>query len=451
MLLESILLRKGLRSDKIWAHPWFFREPFLRIPFYLDTQALLRSQYWSRKKIKDLSLKRFSDTVRHASSIPFWKERFTQAQIDPNSFHENDIARIPLLSKADFSDKDTEFYTHPAFLAKSEMYHTSGSTGKPFSFYHDQQFTLRLAALYERMFLGAGNGKAFPVIMMRTHKHSGFMHTKHMYSHLRGYNDAYKKIGELKRVLSKFPEKTILFCGSSALLALARASVKLHTSLPLQCVITVGEELRDVHRKEIEESLQTQVRLSYGFGEMRRVAFGCEYHRLHMDEEMVYFEITDKNGIPLPPKTQGYVVATGFENRVMPFIRYKTGDMGSINEDPCPCGRTLRTIKLEGREMALLDIGGGRTMTTIGMSILFDKYSKEIHQFQIIRTDVRSFLIRIVPGINVEYAITQLTKDLRLYLYSDVQFQWEITDSIPEGPRGKAVYFIDRFENKPPQ
>ena len=451
MFFESILHRRDLRSDRIWASPLLFHEPFRRVPFYLDTWALLKSQYWPHEKIDKLSSERFAETVRHASQIPFWKERFAKAGIDPRNFHENDIARIPILSKKDFLDRDIAEYTVPELLPKSREYHTSGSTGRPLNFYHDQQFELRSSAVSERMFLAAGDGRRFPVIFMKSRLHMGFNFAKYYFFFLRGYNSVRHRVQELEKLISSFPGEVIVFGLGSSLLELARVCQELHLSLPLHCVLATGEKLSDFQRREIEKALRTRVRVSYGMSEIRRLGFECARHRIHLNEESVYFEITDDNGTPLPPGGKGRLVVTGFENHVMPFIRYDTGDIAVISKDPCPCERTLRTIEFHGRQVKLLHVGNGRTVSLLDFSFLFDTYHEAVRQFQIIRTGEYSFLVRIVKGTRFKGEKTKLTitEQFKTSIHPKTEIQWEIVNSIPEGPNGKALYFIDKFEKNP--
>lgn len=447
MFIESILFEKGLRSNKIWTHKLLFREPFRRIPFYLDTQALLRSQYWSHKKIKKFGFERFSKIVQHASTIPFWKEQFAKTKIKPSTFCEEDIARIPLTSKKNFLDKEITSYTNQESLAQSTRHSTSGTTGKPFNFYHDGQFELRLAAIYERMFRTVGNGERFPVVVMRAVPHTNLAFEKHTFFCVKGYNDTRHKIFALNKVLSSLPKKAIVFTFGSSLHALVRAKLESLAPLPFLCIISTAEKLDDAQRKEMEETLQTKVYNQYSMGETRQIAFECEHHRLHINEEVIYCEITDDHGIPLPPKTKGHIVVTGFENYVMPFIRYDTGDVGTINEDVCPCGRTLRTIEFEGRQMELLNVGDGRTVSVLNITVHFNRHYDAIHQFQVVRTGECSFIIHIVPGPHFESVKAKLTEELTACIHPRVQIQWDIVDSIPDGPNGKSLYFIDKFKN----
>lgn len=67
----------------------------------------------------------------------------------------------------------------------------------------------------------------------------------------------------------------------------------------------------------------------------------------HVEPSYGYCEVIDDNGIP---SKKGQIVATGFLNYAMPLIRYKTGDVGSLDDCDCACNRHYQIIKkIEGR------------------------------------------------------------------------------------------------------
>ncbi|MCM5551593.1 DVU_1553 family AMP-dependent CoA ligase [Pleomorphomonas sp. NRK KF1] len=80
-------------------------------------------------------------------------------------------------------------------------------------------------------------------------------------------------------------------------------------------------------------------------------ALACEAHDgLHIRETDLYVEIVDADtGRALPPGRVGEVVITTLRRRGLPLIRYRTGDSGSLVEDPCRCGSVLRRLRLGGR------------------------------------------------------------------------------------------------------
>ena len=88
-----------------------------------------------------------------------------------------------------------------------------------------------------------------------------------------------------------------------------------------------------------------------GYGLAVQCFAGGSQHLRHAD---VLVEIVGPDGTPLPPGEEGEVVVTTFAQVAMPLLRYRTGDIASLDASPCACGGTLpRLGRIGGR------IGGG--------------------------------------------------------------------------------------------
>lgn len=83
-----------------------------------------------------------------------------------------------------------------------------------------------------------------------------------------------------------------------------------------------------------------------GFG----VAVECSAHDgCHIRENHILVEVVDpETGAPLPDGRTGEFVFTTLDRRAMPFLRYRTGDMGLLLPDPCPCGSFVRRMVPQG-------------------------------------------------------------------------------------------------------
>jgi len=63
---------------------------------------------------------------------------------------------------------------------------------------------------------------------------------------------------------------------------------------------------------------------------------------LHLAEDHFLPEIIDpQTGTPLPPGQTGELVLTTLTREAFPLLRYRTGDITSLDFSPCTCGRTL--------------------------------------------------------------------------------------------------------------
>ena len=98
-------------------------------------------------------------------------------------------------------------------------------------------------------------------------------------------------------------------------------------------------------RREVEERLFIAVYDHYGVSELSGpgIAGECDAKSgLHLAEDHFLPEIIDpQTGTPLPPGQTGELVLTTLTREAFPLLRYRTGDITSLDFSPCTCGRTL--------------------------------------------------------------------------------------------------------------
>ena len=116
-------------------------------------------------------------------------------------------------------------------------------------------------------------------------------------------------------------------------------------------------------RKEIEERLGLKGYNIYGLSEIMGpgVSYECqEQNGSHINEDHFFPEIIDPNTLqPLPYGQQGELVFTTLTKEGMPLLRYRTKDLTSLIDTPCPCGRTsVRMTPIMGRSDDMLIIRG---------------------------------------------------------------------------------------------
>ncbi len=115
-------------------------------------------------------------------------------------------------------------------------------------------------------------------------------------------------------------------------------------------IITTAERLNDVQRDSFHQVYGGEVYNLYCTREYGCIGFECEKHEgFHIDAESVFVEII-RNGRRVDPGESGEITITDLLNYGMPFIRSRTGDMGSLSPQPCECGSPLPVLKgLDGR------------------------------------------------------------------------------------------------------
>jgi phenylacetate-CoA ligase len=119
-------------------------------------------------------------------------------------------------------------------------------------------------------------------------------------------------------------------------------------SLHLRVGLFTAEPWSEDLRLDLERRLMVRATDNYGVSEIigPGVAGECERRQgLHLQEDHFIAEVIDPDtGENMPPGREGELVLTTITKEAFPLIRYRTGDLTSLDEAPCPCGRTLARI-----------------------------------------------------------------------------------------------------------
>ena len=127
----------------------------------------------------------------------------------------------------------------------------------------------------------------------------------------------------------------------------------------------------------------------------------------------------------------------------MPLLRYRTGDIGALAADACPCGRTLPVLdRVEGRKLDFVVAPDGRVLS--GLSVMYILRDIEgIRQYRVTQKRVDRFEIEIVPADNYSTCSeAQISDALSRRLRAPVAVTFMYRDEIRSGPSGKFRHVI---------
>jgi phenylacetate-coenzyme A ligase PaaK-like adenylate-forming protein len=125
-----------------------------------------------------------------------------------------------------------------------------------------------------------------------------------------------------------------------------------------------AEPWTDELRARIGDLLGLRALDIYGLSEVIGPGVAAECYEaadgLHVNEDHFIVEAIDPaTGRPVPDGTPGELVFTTVTKQALPLLRYRTGDIASLNREPCRCGRTLaRMSKIIGRRDDMLVLSG---------------------------------------------------------------------------------------------
>jgi phenylacetate-CoA ligase len=124
-----------------------------------------------------------------------------------------------------------------------------------------------------------------------------------------------------------------------------------------------SEPWTDQLRDELERRTGITALDNYGLSEVigPGVSFECAMKDgLHINEDHFLCEVVDPvTGEAVPDGREGELVFTSLTKEAVPVVRYRSGDLASMNREPCSCGRVFaRHSKVFARADDMLVVRG---------------------------------------------------------------------------------------------
>jgi phenylacetate-CoA ligase len=170
---------------------------------------------------------------------------------------------------------------------------------------------------------------------------------------------------QLTLILDLGPE--VISCTPSYALTLAQAFADRGIEpeqISLRYALLGAEPWTERMRAEVDAGLGVRATNIYGLSEVigPGVSNECVERRAgsHINEDHFLPEVVDPDtGEPLPEGEVGVLVFTTLTKQALPVLRYWTGDLCSLDSEPCACGRTLvRMSQIVGRTDDMLVVRG---------------------------------------------------------------------------------------------
>jgi phenylacetate-CoA ligase len=145
------------------------------------------------------------------------------------------------------------------------------------------------------------------------------------------------------------------------------AGLELLDSVHPKLLWLTGEPCSDAFRERLARLWGCEALRYYGSLECGGVGAECTAHAgFHISEEHVFVEIVEPStGEVLPPGMVGEICMTVLNKTGAPLIRYRTGDLGLVDDDDCKCCLAPPRILLRGRAESLIRLASGVTCAPI--------------------------------------------------------------------------------------
>jgi phenylacetate-CoA ligase len=303
------------------------------------------------------------------SFSPFYHDRMKEHKVHPDDIRElSDVKKLPFMFKRDLRDN----YPDKIFTSTQEelvRYHvSSGTTGKPTVVGYTQNdlniWTTSLARALTSLGLGRGD------VIQVSYGYGLFTGGLglHYGAERIGATVIPTSVGNTERQIELMQDlgATAIACTPSYLLHMGEVAEKMGVSIKKDTKLRTGvlgaEPWTDRMRTRIEDWLGIKAYDIYGTSELSGPMF-CEcveQKGFHIWSDIALVEIIDpQTGEPLEAGQKGELTITILQKEALPMIRYRIGDITTMEDDICACGRTHPRIqRIQGRVDDMLIIRG---------------------------------------------------------------------------------------------
>ena len=468
-ILEKISAKLSVKLRKIINPYYYFKFIYFkkRKSYYKKTEyreyndvALLlndakdeankNNSYIQNQKLLQIAKYAF----KHCS---YYKHTFQQVGFDLNDLSK--FNQLPLLDKTIIRNHYDELISDEIYLMDVYKMNTGGSTGEPLGFLVSnlvgridaihQEFVFKTTMGYRPGdVIVAFDGTSVPSCYVNNNIYwvdtggKDIPYGRLSYSSLYLNNETMPYY--IEHIIKTAP--SILRGYPSFINDISEYILAKNISIPffVKGIQLTAENVYDWQIENIQQAFNAKVFLQYGHSEV--CVFG---YTLNDTYEYIcspyygYTEVLDEDGQHVNIGDIGEIVVTGFYNYAMPFIRYKTGDLGLFNGNT---NGIVRLGKIIGRAQDYVYTKDGLKIALTAL-IFGQHYQafKNIRKWQLQQDIPGKLVIRIIRNekftLDDEMEIRRKFKDI-----CDVDIKFEYVDFIPLTLRGKFRFLIQNIQ-----
>jgi len=407
-------------------------------------------EHLTRAQVKSLQVRRLQALITHAArNVPYYRELYRRLGIHPEEIRTvEDLKNLPMLTRRDVREHFEALHEEHEKRAPGRSLlsvQTTGSTGHPLTIsLTDSEFIQGLTFIaYGFLRSGAKMTDSFAQILVPSIHRGSFLFERMGLLRQR-FIDLRQGVEKTISQLNEFQPK-VIYSYPSVLALMAKDNLQSHPlEYPVRLLITHGEMLSDRCRALLSQAFSCPVRDSYGAAEVFRIAFECQFNRLHIIPDSVVVEVDEST---LDSNGAADIIVTPLYLKTMPLIRYKLGDRVILSEDPCPCGSNFTTIrKIVGRSDDDLTLPSGKRISARAINLL--ENVPGIVEYQIIQKSRERFEVHVKPG-------TEYGPDSRRQIEQTitggcapeaVQVDVRIVEAVRRTPNGKLNAVISEVD-----
>lgn len=425
-----------------------------------------------QEELQELQLRRLKQTVKRVyNKVPFYRDRLTLHRVGPEDLVTlGDIRKLPFTKKTDLREN----YPFGLFAVPQQevvrIHGSSGTKGKPTVVGYTQQDLANWSDLVARAIVMAGgrqgdvfhNAYGYGLFTGGLGLHYGAERLGVTVVPVSGGNTPRQVT-----IIEDFQPRGI--AGTPSYILNIAETMENMGKDPNRSSLEYGifgaEPWSEEMRRTLESKLGLRALDIYGLSEVMGpgVAMECfeAQNGLHVAEDHFFVEVIDPETLEaLPDGTVGELVFTSLTKEAFPVIRYRTGDLASLNHEPCICGRThVRMSRIKGRLDDMVTVRGVNVFPSEIEAVVF-RQPQLAPYYQVVvdrvgMLDELTVLLEVTDDFALDNggfdcsneSFSRLEQGIRAELRNTLCISTQVTLCKPHSlPRseGKAVRLVDR-------
>lgn len=431
---------------------------------FWDTYNFLQeSQWWSKEQLEEYQMRQLEKLLKHAyENIPYYRRVFDERGLKPKDIQGfNDLKKLPYLTKDIIRNNLQDLVARNYHKLKLGYLTTGGSTGIPMGFYSEKGVSdvkehAFIVTLWNRV--GFKMGDKCVVLrgnVIQSANKGKFWEYDPINKNL--ILSSYHMIDEaLPTYISKIREfKPDFIQAYPSVITILARFMKEHNIKPfptVKAILCASENLYPWQRDLLKSIMKCRIWSFYGHSEQVTLAGECEKSEYyHIQSEYGIVELINKNGNSLSNEHElGEIVATGFNNYVCPFIRYRTQDfaVGVNNRNKCKCGRNYRLLKkIEGRLQDFI-VANDKSLITL-TALIFAQHFRafgKIKNMQLYQDRVGEVIVIIIPANEfLKEDSNEIIKKMENAVNGKIKVNVKLVDKIQRTSSGKYRFLIQKL------
>lgn len=408
-------------------------------------KELKHSQWLDTQQLEQFQLTRLKKLLCHCNdNVPYYRKLFTAKGFKPETITNlEQFSCLPTLDKPAIRDNIEDLKSRNLSGNLVQM-STGGSCGTPLIFWVDRD---RLGydkalRLRNREWWGIGSGDREAVFWgspIELSKQDRLKKIRDMLVNSRLFSAFEMTEDNMRRYCEEIRQykPRHIFGYPGSLYAFARFAQDHNLNLAdlgVKVIFATGEMLYDFQRALIQKIFSAPVAAEYGARDVGFIAQECPKASMHISENIIV-EADDS----------GELILTNLDSYGMPFIRYRSGDIGKVTHSSCACGRKLKILeKIQGRANDMLKTPSGRLIHPAIMNHIF-RNIEGIREFQVIQKNIDYLVVNVARDGGYAQGLEEAIQEKITEYFGKIAIQVNFVNAVAPEKNGKFRYVISEL------